>query len=180
MTPTTPSKPPVDTIREASDVLRRSLADPEGITFHVRHGGDCRAWFQEPCSCSAQERFSEIMAALSALSSLSTQPSQTEGLEVDQEEIIEKAARFFSEDGVYHPADNYYIVERGPLAGDCARIIAGYLMDIMPSLPRQKGEPVAWMTKDGRVDTLGVVNGKKSRNTGPEYFGPHWCIPLYK
>lgn len=165
MTPTTTPKSPVDTIREASDVLRRSLADPEGVTFHVRHGGDCRAWFQEPCSCSAQERFSEIMAALSALSSLSTQPSQTEGLEELARGWYEKNARY---DEVTYPS-----TQDGDL-----KMLAAFARSL--SLPRQKGEPVAWMTKDGRVDTLGVVNGKKSRNTGPEYFGPHWCIPLYK
>lgn len=35
--------------------------------------------------------------------------------------------------------------------------------------------PVAWMTKDGRITTETIPEGK----TTPEYFGRHWCIPLY-
>ena len=98
-------------------------------------------------------------SALAALSEIEAHP-QTEDLEAHREELIEMAARFFTEDGVYHPADNYYIVKRGSLAGDCARIIAGYLMDITPaqSTTPSKGveappvsEPVAWMDSGGAV-----------------------------
>ena len=68
---------------------------------------------------------------------------------VDREELIERVARFFTEDGVYHPADNYYIVKRGSEAGDSARIIAGYLMDIMPD-----HSPVSPEARDRAIDAL--------------------------
>ena len=82
----------------------------------------------------AQEEASALNDAFTAGQASREQAHpQTEDLEAHREELIEMAARFFSEDGVYHPADNYYIVKRGPVAGDCARIIAGYLMDITPA-----------------------------------------------
>ena len=41
-------------------------------------------------------------------------------------------------------------------------------------------EPVAWMTKDGRISTLDVTSKTRGGTQwGPQYFGEHWCIPLY-
>lgn len=44
-----------------------------------------------------------------------------------------------------------------------------------------EGEPVAWMTEDGRVDTLNVgIKTRGGKQWGPQYFGKHWSIPLYR
>lgn len=75
-------------------------------------------------------------------------PSQAIGEPVNREEMIEKVARFFTEDGVYNPADSYYIVKRGSEAGDCARIIAGYLLDIMPDRP----SPISTEARDRLIE----------------------------
>jgi len=133
MTPTTPPKSPVDTIREALKKVQTvatttmhkmdhgCVPDPEGETFHAL--------------------LSAIRAINpSALSSLSTQPAQTEGLE----------ASVWIATIVYPNGDesHRYAATREAAAqlGHESTRVSGTVVSVLPafarslSLPRQKGE----------------------------------------
>lgn len=123
MTPTTPTKSPVDTIREAARHLLNA----------IRYAGPPKE-FNEVLCHEARIPIAFVVdfeRALSALSSLSTQPAQTEGLEDLAREWVRKTY------GLTLAANSSISFD----TSEFVKLVAAFARSL--SLPRQKGEVVS-------------------------------------
>ncbi len=155
MTPTTPTKSPVDTIGEALEEARRiMLRDyPEEIA-------------------DPSEYNESLDVALSALSSLSNQPAQTEGLE--EEWVKARAMEVFPPDEVNDGCPWYG--HRRAIEDIAARTMIrhlhkrGYL-----SLPRRKGEVEAITLQGEQSDPCGTITVMVKMSDGREVEAIRTC-----
>ena len=180
MTPTTPTKSPVDTIREELSEVRRLMQQARGV---ARNGATI---------LTAESR---LDAALSALSSLSTQPAQTtDQLLIDM--LMDLSKKVANVNGIGGTRD-WLVAELGVIISNaqdgvaplpsqtdgleeaiaqfarnfcgkwattfCSHDSVAVVVELREalekfmqgrSLPRQKGEPVAWMTEDSHGRTM--------------------------